>query len=203
MAMVASDWDKRFDREDYLFGTEPTGFLADHAGFFLPGARVLSVAEGEGRNAVWLAGRGCKVTGFDGSKVALEKAQQLAASRGVEVDLRYGDIATWDWTAAEYDVVLASYIQFCAPDLRAQVFEGLKTALAPGGRLMLSGYTLKQLEYGTGGPGNPDLLYTREMLAEAFADMRILRLSEYEQDLSEGIGHAGRSALIDLIAERR
>jgi len=199
--MAANAWDSRYDREDYVFGTEPAVFLTDHAGMIPPGARVLTVAEGEGRNAVWLAARGCHVTGFDGSPVALDKARRLAAARGVTVDLHEGDITTWDWAAERYDLVVAVFIQFLPPAARGPVFAGLKRALAPGGRLMLTGYTPEQVGYGTGGPPNPDFMYTEALLLDAFGDLQVRRLARYEKILKEGPGHDGRSALIDLIAD--
>lgn len=200
--MEPLDWNARFDREDYLFGTEPAAFLRDNAGLVPRNARTLCIAEGEGRNAVWLAQQGCRVTGFDGSSVALAKAQRLAALRGVTLDLREADIATWDWDAEAYDLVVAIHWQFTPPTLRDQVFAGLKRALKPGGRLMLSGYHLSQMDNATGGPRHPDHLYTTELLAAAFADLRILRLASYDKVLTEGPGHTGRSALVDLIADK-
>ncbi len=194
------DWDARYQREEYLFGTAPTVFLEDHAGFVTPGASVLCVAEGEGRNAVWLAKRGCSVTGFDASSVALEKAARLAKHHGVTPDLQQGDITTWDWEAKRYDIVLAAFIQFLAPDTRRTVFAGLQRALAPGGLLMLTGYTPEQIANGTGGSKAPEHMYTADLLQEAFADLHILRLASYEKTLAEGPGHSGPSALIDLIA---
>lgn len=199
---AGAGWDARFDREDYLFGTEPAAFLADHAGFIEPGARALAVADGEGRNAVWLAEQGLSVTAMDASKVALAKARRLAGARGVAVDFRHGDVATWDWQAERYELVVAVFIQFAGPELRARVFDGLKTCLAPGGLLMLHGYTPEQIGHGTGGPGKAENLYTADMLRAAFPEFRAYRLASYEKFLSEGSGHAGRSALIDLIARK-
>lgn len=196
---AAPDWDARFDRPDYLFGTAPAAFLSDHAGLFRPGARVLAVADGEGRNSVWAARQGCEVTAFDASGVALEKARRLAAQAGVSVAFHEADIMGWDWSR-RFDIVLAVFIQFMGPAPRAAIFAGLRRAVAPGGLLLLHGYTPAQLAHGTGGPRAEENLYTPELLREAFGDMTLLRLSEYEKVLSEGAGHAGRSALIDLIA---
>jgi SAM-dependent methyltransferase len=198
-----ADWDARFDGDAFFYGTTPTAFLTDNAGMIPQGAQVLSIAEGEGRNAVWMAqARGCAVTGMDGSAKALTKAARLAKQAGVTVDLQQADIANWDWRAQQYDLVVACFIQFAAPPLRDAIFAGMKQALAPGGRLMLTGYTAEQLTYRTGGPGNPALLYSTELLRDAFDDLTILRLATYEKDLSEGDGHHGRSALIDLIADK-
>lgn len=196
------DWNAKFDREDYLYGTEPAAFLRDNAGLIPAGARALSIAEGEGRNATFLARRGCTVTAFDGAPNALEKAQKLAERNGVTLDLHHADIAVWDWDAKRYDLVVAIHWQFTPPALRDAVFSGLGRALKPGGRLMLSGYAMAQLDHSSGGPRHPDHLYTEQLLAHAFSDLTILRLASYEKVLDEGPGHSGRSALIDLIADK-
>lgn len=141
------------------------------------------------------------MTGFDGSPVAVEKARALARTQGVAPAFQVSDILTWDWDAARYDLVVGVFFQFLAPLERAQVFAGMRRALAPGGRLMLHGYTPAQIAYGTGGPPHAENMYTEALLRDSFADLRILRLASYEKTLSEGSGHAGRSALIDLIAE--
>lgn len=195
-------WDDRYASADYLFGTEPAAFLRDHAGLIRPGARTLCVADGEGRNSVWLAQAGCTVTAFDLSATGLEKARALARARDVTVDFRQADILDWDWSAAPYDLVVAVFIQFLPPAGRDAVFAGLRRALAPGGRLMLHGYTPEQVALGTGGPPHAENMYTEPMLRDAFGDLTVLRLSSYEKHLAEGTGHHGRSALVDLIADR-
>jgi SAM-dependent methyltransferase len=197
---LSAFWDGRYDRPDYYFGTEPAAFLTAHAGLVPAGAQALSVGDGEGRNATWLARQGCTVTAFDASSIAIGKARALAEARGVHVAFDHATIEDWDWSR-QFDLVVAVFVQFADPPARAALFEGLRRALAPGGRLMLHGYTPKQLEYGTGGPGKVENLYTETMLRAAFPDLSILRLAAYEAELAEGAGHAGRSALIDLIAD--
>lgn len=194
-------WDQRYATDDYVFGTAPSGFLTAHAGLIPCGARTLCVADGEGRNSVWLAQQGCDVTAFDLSPNAIAKAAKLARDADVEPDFKVSTIEDWPWDAAPYDLVVAVFIQFLNPVERATVFDGLRRAVAPGGRLMLHGYTPKQVDYGTGGPGNPDFMYTETLLRDGFPDLTILRLDSYEKDLDEGAGHSGRSALIDLIAD--
>jgi len=195
-------WDARFDREDYLFGTAPAAFLEAQAGYLTPGARALSVADGEGRNSVFMAEKGCQVVAMDASTTGIAKAQKLAAAHGVSIDSRHADIFAWDWTAEPFDLVVGIFIQFVPPAKRPEVFAGLKTALAPGGTLLLHGYTPRQVDYGTGGPSQRENMYTEEILLEAFGDLEILRLEAYEAELHEGAGHAGRSALIDLVARK-
>ncbi len=139
---------------------------------------------------------------MDGSTVALDKARSLAAARGVEVGYHHGDITRWDWRPDAYDLVVAVFIQFLDPAARAKVFEGMKRTLVPGGVLLLHGYRPEQLDYATGGPPNADFMYTEHLLASSFADLEILRLKGYDTEIHEGTGHAGMSALIDLVARK-
>jgi SAM-dependent methyltransferase len=195
-------WDQRFDRSDYLYGTEPSQFLVAQRDLIRPGQRALVIAEGEGRNAVYLAEQGLEVTAMDSSPVALAKARKLAAERAVEVDFRDADLADWHWDPAAYDLVAAIFIQFADPALRADIFAGMQRTLAPGGLLLLHGFTPAQLAYASGGPPCAELLYTPGLLREHFAGMEIVRLEDYELELQEGSGHSGRAALIDLVARK-
>jgi cyclopropane fatty-acyl-phospholipid synthase-like methyltransferase len=199
-----SVWSQRYRDagDDYLFGVAPCRFLEAHRHVLEAGATALAVADGEGRNSVWLAGQGLTVTALEISPVALEKARRLARSRGVEVDFVQTDIIANEWPAAEYDFVVGIFIQFVGPEERDIQFARLKRAVKPGGRLLLHGYTPKQIEYKTGGPSAIENLYTEDLLRAAFSDFRIELLQGYEADIDEGSGHRGRSALIDLIARR-
>lgn len=188
--------------DDYLFGTAPNKFLAAQAENFGAGMSVLSVADGEGRNAVWLAEQGCQVTATEISPVALEKAAKLARGRNVTVDLVQADILNWDWPREEFDAVIGIFIQFATPAERPRQLAGMKQAVKSGGLLFLQGYTPKQLEYRTGGPSSVENLYTAEMLREFFADWEIVSLHEHEDTIEEGSAHIGRSALIDLVARK-
>ncbi|UCV26627.1 SAM-dependent methyltransferase [Ferribacterium limneticum] len=188
--------------DEYLFGTAPNKFLAAQAERFGAGMNVLSVADGEGRNAVWLAEQGCRVTATEISPVALEKAAKLARVRRVAVDFVQVDILNWDWPEAAYDAVLGIFIQFATPAERPRQLAGMKLAVKPGGLLLLQGYTPKQLEHRTGGPSAVENLYTEAMLRELFADWDIVLLREHEDTIEEGTAHAGRSALIDLVARK-
>jgi len=196
-------WDERFAAEDYIFGREPNLFLVSQRERFPAGARVLDVATGEGRNAVWLAQQGCRVTGIDVSPRGLSKARRLAAEHGVEVEFEQADARTWTWPSNGFDAIVTIFIQFAAPAERQRVFEGMKGALRPGGVIVLQGYTPKQLEYKTGGPPQADHMYTEQLLRSAFSDMEIVHLNEHEDVLAEGTKHVGRSAVIDLVARKR
>ena len=188
--------------DDYLFGTAPNKFLASQAERFSAGMSVLSVADGEGRNSVWLAEQGCAVTATEISPVALEKATKLARGRHVAVDFMQADILNWTWPTSAFDAVVGIFIQFVGPAERARQLAGMKQAVKPGGLLFLQGYTPKQLEYRTGGPSAVENLYTEALLREIFSDWEIVLLHEHEDLIDEGRGHSGRSALIDLIARK-
>ncbi len=188
--------------DDYLFGTAPNAFLSAQAGRFAAGMSVLAVADGEGRNSVWLAEQGCAVTATEISPVALAKAAKLARARQVAVDFVEADLLRWDWPLAAFDAVVGIFIQFVGPAEREILFAGMQAAVKPGGLLLLQGYTPKQLEYRTGGPSAVENLYTAELLRSAFAGWELLELREHEAVIGEGHGHAGRSALIDLVARK-
>lgn len=196
-------WDDRYSIDEYLFGTEPADFLVAHAPLLTSHSQVLAVADGEGRNSVYLAQLGHDVHAMDGSAVAVGKAQRLATERSVTVDFRIADIMTWDWTPAAYDAVVAIFIQFLSPEQRLEVFDGMQRTLRPGGRLLLHGYRPEQVALGTGGPPDPAHMYTEELLRDAFGGMDIERLESYDTVIEEGNGHSGQSALVDLIATKR
>ncbi|GAA0556871.1 SAM-dependent methyltransferase [Rhizomicrobium electricum] len=196
-------WNERFSGDDYLFGTEPNAFLATQRERLKPGMRTLAVADGEGRNGVWLARQGLDVLSIDFSPVALAKAEKLAAAAGVTLKTECVDLAHWEWGVPRFDVVAAIFIQFADPAWRGRIFANIKHVLVPGGLLLLEGYRPKQLEYGTGGPSQVENLYTRDLLEREFADMNILHLAEYDTEVSEGSRHKGMSALIDLVAKKR
>jgi SAM-dependent methyltransferase len=202
-ARSASDWDARYAGEDYLFGTAPNAFLAAQAPRLKKGWSALALADGEGRNGVWLAEQGLEVLSVDASATAQDKARRLARARGVDLRFEQVDLANWTFPEARFDVVAAIFFQFAAPPLRARLFEGIKTSLKPGGLLFLEGYRPEQLAYGTGGPPVADNLYTETMLREAFDDMEIVELAGYDAVIQEGSAHSGMSALIDLVARKR
>lgn len=202
-ADAAQTWSKRFTTEDFIFGTEPNTWLREHASAWQRGQRVLCVADGEGRNSVWLAQQGLVVDAYDIADVGVAKARRLAQAQGVQVNYSVADCDAFDYGEARYDGVAAIFVQFADPAMRARMFENIKRCLKPGGVLILQGYTPKQLEYKTGGPPFVEHLYTEAMLREAFADFDMLALREYEAELTEGNQHKGMSALIGLVARRR
>lgn len=197
-----SRWDERYDREDYLFGTRPNAFLERQRDRLRPGMSALAVADGEGRNGVWLAEQGLGVHSVDASPVAVAKARRLASARGVDVEFEVADLAGWAWPTGRYDVVAAIFAQFAGPDLRERMFAGMRGALKPGGLVLVEGYRTEQLGYRTGGPSEAENLYTEAMLRRSFAGFEILALDSYDAVLQEGVAHVGLSALVDLVARR-
>jgi len=195
-------WKQRYAVEEYVFGTEPNVFLTEQAQRFAPGQRVLAVADGEGRNGVWLARQGLDVLAVDVAPHALAKAQKLAAQHGVVLETQLADLFDWEWGENRYDAVVAIFIQFVAADGRRQLHQSMRQALKPGGLLLLQGYTPKQLDYRTGGPSERDNLYSAEDLRGEFADMEILHLLEHEREIDEGAGHSGMSALVEMVARK-
>jgi cyclopropane fatty-acyl-phospholipid synthase-like methyltransferase len=151
-------WNGRYTPESYLFGTAPNTFLAAQKARLPKTGRALSIADGEGRNGVWLAEQGLDVVSMDFSPVAQTKARALAAQRGVTITTEQVDLSNWDWPAEAYDVIVAIFAQ---PLEKTKLFAGIRRALKPGGLLLLEGYPPKQLDYGTGGPGEVERLYTR------------------------------------------
>jgi SAM-dependent methyltransferase len=195
-------WNERFSSPGYHFGTAPNAFLASQAHLLVPGQTALSIADGEGRNGVFLAERGLAVRSVDFSPLALAKARALAASRGVTLAIEQADLLHWTWPTAQFDVVVAIFVQFATAEERPRMFAGIKQALRPGGLLLMQGYRPEQLAYATGGPKQVGNLYTRALLEAAFADFAALDIREHDDVIREGDAHAGMSALIDLVGRK-
>jgi SAM-dependent methyltransferase len=195
-------WNQRYQVDEYVFGTAPNAFLARQRERLRPGQRALCVADGEGRNSVWLAEQGLDVTAFDFSPVAVEKARRLAAERGVSVRFEVAGVYDWRWPVEAFDLVAAIFVQFADPAMRRFKFDAMARALKPGGLVFIEGYTPKQLEYGTGGPKQVENLYTEKLLRDAFAGWEVLELRAYEAQLDEGSRHRGMSAVIDFVAAK-
>lgn len=195
-------WDSRYSEQEYIFGEEPNQFLTEQLAILRPGMRALAVADGEGRNGVWLSQHGLAVTAIDISPVALAKARALADRHGVAVDFRQVDLLGWDWPRDAFDLVVAIFIQFAGPADRERLFAGMKQALRPGGHIVLQGYRTEQLGYGTGGPRAVENLYSEQQLRDAFADFEIKTLHSHDSVIEEGSRHRGMSAVIDLVARK-
>ena len=196
-------WDKRYEEPGFSFGEAPNAFLAAQRSLFRPGMRVLVPGDGEGRNGVWLAEMGLSVTTVDASRIGVHKANMLAAERGVTIDACQADLTTWVWPQAEFDFVVSIYLHFPKAD-RALMHARMLSALKPGGRLILEGYTPRQLAHrfagSVGGPPDRAMLFEPDDLKADFAGATIERLEETEVFLDEGKRHRGRSSVVRLVA---
>lgn len=197
-----NSWDMRYANKSYLFGKEPSHFLTERIEYFHSGQVALMVADGEGRNGVYLAQQGVRVHSVDGSTVALRKARKLAVEADVQLVFEQADVTDWTWYEDSYDHVVGIMIQFADPNTRAQLFNDMKSAVKPGGYLMLHGYRPEQVELGTGGPPDPDHMYTETMLRDSFSDFEIIELTEEDRLVEDGVAHNGQSALINLVARK-
>ena len=192
-------WESWFATPDYIFGMEPNVFLAAQKALLPKRGRALAVADGEGRNGVWLAQQGLDVLSVDFSPTAQAKARALAQARGVAIATALIDIARYDWPDAAFDVVIDIFTQFSDPDERAAKFAGIRRALKPGGLLLLQGYRPEQLAYGTGGPKCAANMYTRALLEQEFAGLERILIEEYDAEMHEGSAHDGMAAVIELV----
>ena len=192
-------WQSRFSAPEYIFGMEPNVFLAGQKELLPKRGRALAVADGEGRNGVWLAEQGLDVLSIDFSPAAQGKARALAQMRGVEIAMELVDVARYDWPEAAFDVVIDIFTQFSDPAERTAKFAGIRKALKPGGLLLQQGYRPEQLAYGTGGTKQVENMYTRALLEHEFAGFKSIRIEEYDVEMHEGSAHGGMAAVIDLV----
>ncbi len=197
-------WEERFAATSaYVFGTEPARFLQEHRAYLKADTKALSIADGEGRNSVYLAEQGLDVTALEFAPSAIAKARDLARQRGVTVKYRACNVLTEDWAEpGEYDLVAAIFVQFTGPEGRARQFDGMRRSCKPGGLVCIHGYTPKQLEFDTGGPPFAENMYTEAQMRADFSGWDILECRAYEREIQEGRGHSGMSALMDFVARK-
>jgi SAM-dependent methyltransferase len=200
MADPREFWNHRYAMPGFAYGTEPNDFLREVAPT-LKGP-VLSLGEGEGRNAVYLAQRGLEVTAVDLSPRGLEKADALAKERGVRLSTQVADLADFDLGVARWGAIVAIWCHL-PPWVRTKVHRAVVQALAPGGAFVLEVYTPRQLAFDTGGPKNAELLYEPEVVRAELAGLEVERCVELEREVSEGEWHRGRSAVLQVLARRR
>lgn len=195
-----SDWDARYSGPDWAFGTEPNDFLRDRAGD-LPAGPVLCLAEGQGRNAVFLAQRGHAVTAVDQSAVGLARARELAASRGVSIEIVHADLNAYGITPGAWSGIVSIFAHMPSRE-RAPLHRRVVAGLAPGGVFVLEAYCPAQLTWGTGGPSDPDMLPSVAVLREELAGLTFEIGRELERDVLEGARHRGRSAVVQVVARK-
>lgn len=191
-------WDERYGQTDFYYGTSPNDFLA--ATFTrIPGERVLCLAEGEGRNAVFLAGHGYQVTAVDSSAVGLQKARRLAETVHVRIETICSDLAEYAIEAEQWDGIVSCYCHLPSI-LRRSLNRQIVTGLKPGGVLILEGFSTAQLDYGTGGPPSSDMLFVLEELQNELEGLDFIHAVMIERDVREGRGHTGLASVVQILA---
>ena len=194
-------WDERYAIEEFLYGEQPNTFLSEQAHRLKPKSEILMLCEGEGRNGVFLAEQGHYVTGIDASAVGLEKAQQLARKKGVQIKTQVIDLSDYSFEANRWDAIVSIFAHL-NPELSAQVHQQVVTALKPSGLFILEAYRPEQLNYGTGGPPRAELMMTREGLTQECSGLDFMLLNETVRPVIEGVGHHGDGAVIQLVAQK-
>ena len=197
--MENSFWNERYGGEEFAYGKEPNTFLEENSDQV--GHKVLCLAEGEGRNAVFLAKQGSKVTCIDYAEEGLKKAQQLAKANDVNITTICADLSHVDLEKNEWDTMIIIFGHF-PPDLRKRVHRQIYAALRSGGTLILEAYHKDQLNYKTGGPMNPDMLYSKEELEADFSEFDELEIKECIREVNEGEFHHGQAAVIQVIGRK-
>ncbi|MGZ3421002.1 MAG: class I SAM-dependent methyltransferase [Polyangiales bacterium] len=191
-------WNERYRGDEYAYGTEPNDFLREHA-TAIPEGRVLSLGDGEGRNGVFLATLGHRVTAIDLASEGLRKAERLAAERGVSITTIQGDLATWPFPERAFEGIVAIFCHL-PESVRRRAHREAVRALVPGGVFLLEAYTPAQLAFTSGGPKDPALLYRLDALREDLAGLDFEIAREIERDVHEGPFHTGRAATVQIVA---
>lgn len=197
----ANFWDTHFAREEYVYGREPNAFLAEHHLVFPKGAKILSLGEGEGRNAVFLARQGYDVTAMDSSQSGMQKLSRLAAGGGVLVMQRLEDVAGADLGTARWDGIVMIFCHLSSSERQA-LYPRIRRALKPGGLFLAEIFTPRQLAYTSGGPKDPDRLVEVSELVAAFEGDPIMLAEEVIVTLDEGPFHQGPASVMRFIARR-
>lgn len=190
-------WNDTYDTEHYVYGTEPNDFLREQV-HHLPKGKVLCLAEGEGRNAVFLAKLGYEVTAVDLSHVGLEKAERLAEANQVKIETVCANLAHFDLGEEAWDGIVSIFCHLPA-DLRADLYHRVQTALKPNGVFLVEGYTPLQLSYKTGGPPVAEMMVSQSVLEQELPQMDFRHLSELERHVVEGTNHTGLGHVVQCI----
>lgn len=192
-------WESRFAVPDYVFGKTASAFLQSCKSLLPSSGKALAIADGEGRNGVWIAQQGLDVLSLEFSPSAQGKAGRLADAAEVTMTFELADAHNWTFPEEKFDVVADIFTQFSTPEQRLRKFAGSRKTMKRGGLLIMQGYGIKQLQYRTGGPEEPQKIFTRELLEQAFGDLQDLTIVEREESLEEGTAHHGISAYFGLI----
>jgi 2-polyprenyl-3-methyl-5-hydroxy-6-metoxy-1,4-benzoquinol methylase len=199
----ANPWNERYGKLKFFYGSEPNDFLREQAHQLPRKGRILFLAEGEGRNAVWFAAQApeAEVVGVDGSDVGLTKARELAGAQGAKITTVTADLTQYDLGSQKWDAIVSIWAHLPEPQ-RADLHHRCVKALKPGGAFLLEAYTPKQLTYKTGGPPVVELLMTAEALQTELSGLEFSILCERDREVHEGTGHDGMSAVVQVLAVR-
>ena len=193
-------WNERYGSDEFVYGTEPNLFLAENSKLLT--GPILSLAEGEGRNAVFLASLGLDVLGVDGSEVGLAKAHRLAESKGVAIKTEVADLATYEPPANFYGSVVSIFAHLPS-DVRRRLYRLVEQSLKPGGIILLEAYSKSQLSRDTGGPKDPDMLMTVVDIQKEFPDCEVILCHEIEREVVEGEFHTGLASVVQYIGKKK
>jgi len=194
-------WNSRFGQNEFVYGTEPNAFLREVAQSLAAPADILSLGEGEGRNSVYLARQGHRVTAVDIAVEGLSKIRRLAGEHGVMVDTVHADLADYTIEHERWHAVVSIFCHV-RPPLRERLFAAIMRGLKPGGVLILEAYTPRQLDYDSGGPKELDLLYEPESVRAALSYLEVERCVEVEREVREGRFHTGSAAVVQVLARK-
>ena len=193
-------WNQRYGGDGFAYGTEPNSFLAENAKLLT--GPVLSLAEGEGRKAVFLASLGLEVLGVDGSEVGLAKAHKLADSKGVAIRTEVADLAAYEPPANFYGSVVSIFAHLPS-DVRRRLYRLVEQSLKPGGIILFEAYSKSQLSRNTGGPKDPDMLMTAVDIQKEFPNCEVLLCHEIEREVVEGEFHTGMACVVQFIGKKK
>lgn len=195
---MTNSWDIRYSEPGFAYGTEPNDFLAASLKHLKPGGTVLCLAEGEGRNSVFLAQHGYQVTAVDYSAVGLEKARNLAAAKEVEIKTQLVDLDDYPINSESYDGIVSIFCHL-PRSIRQKIHSQINPSLKTGGSFIMEAYTPKQLLYGTGGPPQEELLMELDQVREELNPLKIVYAKEVTREIHEGTYHNGVGAVVQLI----
>ena len=194
-------WHERFHSKEYVYGTDPNEFIETMQNQLKLSGQALAIAEGEGRNAVYLAEQGMEVTAWDLARSGLDKTERLAEERRVSVLTEQVDLAQADWPQDAWDLIICVFGHF-PKDVQRKTFDCIRQALKPGGHFLMEVYSIDQPAYGTGGPTQESFLYRPEEVLEAFREFKILHFFTGEVERHEGQLHNGLSHVIQMACQK-
>lgn len=193
-------WDNIYDVDEYVYGRLANDFLRDNIDI-LPKGKILCLAEGEGRNSVFLAKLGYDVTAVDLSAVALKKARKLAEENHVNIEFIQADLDRFDLGKNQWDAIVSIFCHL-PETVRSSLHKRIEKSLKPNGIYLAEAYTPKQLEFKTGGPGNISMLISSANVEQELSSLKFKVLREKERYIQEGVKHHGQSHVVQVIGQK-